>query len=492
MKKIDLRFWRNPRLRYGSVSTLLLCLALAALVALNALFTTLENRNSWRVDCSFNSLTTYSDQTAEVLAQVSQPVVIYALFEHGQEDLQLFALLDRYCAASDHITWEQTPLSLNPSMATRFAGGSSGGEVSTDCIVVYCPGTDRFRVLTPVSFIGLSVDALTGQYEISSITYEKELTAAISYVTQEKIPVVWMVQGHGEVNADAAASLTELLMDNHYDVRFATLANMTLNPGDLVVFLAPQSDLTATEQEKLMAFAEAGGSLLFAMTPYDPLNGSTTLPGGMPRYREVMRLYGVIPLDGMVWASSGSSGAYDGKYRYNLIATLEASDVTFSQMLGGLLQLPMSQARALQDPDDSLTSPILTRMLSSATATYLLPVNATSIAQPADAQTGPFLLGLQSVRITATGEASRAVALGATSILTSEEAHSNADNREFIVRIVDYLVDNESEDLSIAPKVAFRPMLSADALSLGSIMLVGLPLVVLAAALIILVPRRYL
>ena len=492
MKKIDLRFWRNPRLRYGSVSTLLLCLALAVLVALNALFSTLEDRNGWRVDCSFNSLTTYSDQTAEVIRQVTQPVVIYALFEHGQEDLQLFALLDRYCAANSNLRWEQTPLSLNPAMATRFAGGSSGGEVSTDCLVVYCPGTDRFRVLTPISFIGLSVNTATGQYEISSITYEKELTAAISYVTQEKIPVVWMVQGHGEVSVNAAASLTELLMDNHYDVRFATLTNMTLNPGDLVVFLAPQSDLTAAEQEKLIAFAEAGGSLLFAMTPYDPLSGSASLPGGMPRYCELMRLYGVIPLEGMVWASQGASGAYDGRYRYNLIAALEATDITLPQMLGGVTQLPMSQSRALQAPEDGLASPILAGLLSSAEATYLLPVGSTSIAQPAGAPTGPFLLGLQSVRITSTGEASRAVALGATSILTSEEAHSNAANREFIVRIADYLVDNESADLSIAPKVAFRPMLSADALSLGSLMLVGLPLAVLAAALIILFPRRHL
>ena len=95
-------------------------------------------------------------------------------------------------------------------------GGPSGGEVTTDCLIVYSPETDRFRVLTPLSFIGLTVNTLTGQYEISSITYEKELTAAISYVTQAKIPVVWMLQGHGEVTVNAAASLTELLMDNRF------------------------------------------------------------------------------------------------------------------------------------------------------------------------------------------------------------------------------------------------------------------------------------
>ena len=492
MKKIDLRFWRNPRLRYGSISTLLLCLALAVLIALNALFATLESRFGWQLDCSFNSLTTYSDQTAEVIAAVDTPVEIYALFERGQEDLQLFGLLDRYCAASEHLSWQQTPLSLNPSLATRFAGSSSGGEVTTDCIIVYSPENDRFRVLTPVSFIGVSVNTVTGQYEISDITYERELTAAISYVTQEKIPVVWMLQGHGEVTVNAAASLTALLMDNHYDVRFATLADIELSPEDLVVLMAPQSDLTQAELSELVAFAEAGGSLLFALTPYDPLEPSTALPGGMPRLLELLRLYGAVPLEGMVWASRGSTGAYDGVYRYNLYASLNAADITLEMMTGGVQKLLMAQSRAFRTPDAQLTSPIVTPLLTSAEASYLLSAYSTSIAQPEDAPTGPFVLGLQSVRITSTGEASRAVALGATSILTSEEAHRNAATREFIVRTVDYLVDNESADLSIAPKVAFRPRLSADALSMGSLLLVALPLTILGAALIILYPRRHL
>lgn len=492
MKKLDLRFWRNPRIRYGSVSTLLLCVALAVLIALNALFTTLENRNGWRVDCSFNSLTTYSDQTAEILAAVDEPVKIYALFERGQEDLQLFELLDRYCAASPYVTWEQTPLSLNPSLATRFSGGSSGGEVTTDCIIVHCPSTGLYRVLTPVSFIGVSVNTATGQYEISSITYEKELTAGISYVTQTRIPVIWVLQGHGEVTVNAASYLTELLMDNHYDVRFASLSDVELGPEDLVVILAPQSDLTQAELEELVAFTDAGGSLLVALSPYDPLNASPTLPDGMPHLRELLRLYGVTPLDGMIWASQGSTGAYDGVYPYNTYAYLEASEITLPMMMDGLSRLPMAQARAFEAPQASLTFPIVTPMLYSAEGTYALSVYAEDTAQPADAPTGPFVLGMESIRITDRGEDSRMVVLGATSLLTSQEAHSNADAREFIVRTVDYLVDNETDDLSIAPKVAFRPRLSADALTMGSTMLVALPLAILAAAFIILFPRRHL
>ena len=35
------RFWQNPRFRWGGLATLLLCVALALVIALNLLFTTL-------------------------------------------------------------------------------------------------------------------------------------------------------------------------------------------------------------------------------------------------------------------------------------------------------------------------------------------------------------------------------------------------------------------------------------------------------------------
>ena len=490
MKKIDWRFWRNPRMRYGAFSTLLLCLALAVLLALNALFATLEERNAWRLDCSFNRLTTYSDATAEVLANLDTPVTIYALFERGQEDLQLFELLDRYSAASSHLTWEQTPLSLNPALMTRFQGATAENEVTANSLIVYCAATDRFRVLPSMSFIGLSVDTETGTYDISSVTYEGEITAAISYVTQETIPMVYMIQGHGEVSADGAAYLTELLLDSHYDVRFATLPQLDLKPEDTVVFLAPQYDLTAAELTQLAAFSNAGGSILFACTPYDPL-GATAIPG-MPRYRELLRLYGFLPLDGMVWAGSGEKGTYDGTYRYNLYADLQPAEITLDLMLAGVSKLLASQCRAFETPDLTDNALQLNPLLASSEGSYLLDIHSTSIARQADSPVGPFTLGLEAYRFSETGDVSRAVMLGSAALLTSEEAHSSAYTREFILRVMDYLVDSASADLSIAPQVAFRPRLSADALSRGSVLLVALPLTVLGAAFLILYPRRHL
>lgn len=493
MKKIDLRFWRNPRLRYGGMSTLLLCVALAALVALNGLFTALEDKYMWRADYSFNRITSYSDATEEVLSALDTPVEIYAMWERGYEDPQLQELLNRYCAASDMVTWKQTPLSLYPTMATAFQGTSSDNQVTSDCLIVYCAENGRFRVLSGSSFISATVDVDANALRIDSITYENALTAAISYVTQETIPVVYIIQGHDEVDYQSAALLNELLLDSHYDVRYTTLARAKLQPEDVVVFLSPQYDLTTAELEELAVFINAGGSLLFSASADDPINGSTALPTGMPNYRELLRLYGFIPLDGMVWASASEAGTYDGVYRYNLYADLQAAEITLDMMLSGAAKLYMPLCRAFETPA-STSALQVAPLLTSGEQSYLhvTTLSNQSIAQSPDDPTGPFTLGMEAYRFSDTGDVSRAVMLGSTSMLISEAAHSSANTREFILHVMDYLTGGDSASLNIAPKVAARPALSADALTLGSVVLVALPLGILAAALIILYPRRHL
>ena len=63
--------------------------------------------------------------------------------------------------------------------------------------------------------------------------------------------------------------------------------------------------------------------------------------------------------------------------------------------------------------------------------------------------------------------------------------------QEFIIRTMEYLEDSAASNLHIMARTAGRPGLSADALTMGSVLLVFLPLTVLGAALLILYPRRH-
>ena len=105
--------------------------------------------------------------------------------------------------------------------------------------------------------------------------------------------------------------------------------------------------------------------------------------------------------------------------------------------------------------------------------------------------TGAFPLALQAIRFSETGEPSRAFVLGCSTLLTSTQIYAMTDAQPFIIRMVEHLFGEEPIDLSIMPKAALRPQLTAESIGLGSMILVSLPLAVLAAALIVLVPRRH-
>lgn len=487
MKKLNLRFWRNPRFRYGGLSTLLLCLCLALLIALNGLFTALEKKHGWRVDFSFNALTTHSEDTVAILDQLTEPVHIYALFERGDEDLPLMELLNRYAAASPMVTWEHAPASLNPTLLTRFASTADDAAISSDSLVVYCASTDRFRVLSPADFVSLAVNADTGAYTYNWI-YESSITSAIVYVTQETIPVVYAIQGHDELNADTSAVFADLLLTNHFDLRYSTIADADLGAAELLIFLAPVRDLTDSEMALVSEYVLSGGNLLFACDYSDPITS-------MPNYQALLRSYGFLPLEGVVLAAREEKDTYFEGNRTMILPKMESTEVTYSMMIGGMDTLMLPYARAFEIPAESDANLTVTPMLTSSENAYLRPLSSTSVSlqkQEGD-RSGPFALALEARRYADGAEnISKAVVIGNTTLLTSDYIHSMTHAQEFIISVMNYLADSAAGHVNIMARTAIRPQLSAESISVGSLMLVAIPLIVLAAAFIILYPRRHM
>ena len=486
-KKKGVPFWRQPRFRYGSVSTLLLCLCMAVLVGLNALCSTLEQQNGWRVDYSFNGVTTQSETTRRILNALTEDVHIYALFSSGQEDLQLIEVLNRYAAASDHITWEQADVNLNPTLLTRFQG-TTDNPLTNDSLVVSCAATNRYKILSPDSFVSLSLNYESGGYEVGGLTYEQEITSAISYVTQDTIPRVMVLQGHGELDANATAVLEDFLSGNNFEVRYFELSDtdVTLEPTDLLMILSPQRDFMDTELKTLTDFAAAGGSMFITCDYSDNVDN-------MPNYQSLLRSYGFQPLNGIVVASTEESGTYYDEYPILLLPYMQRSAATLQLVEGNSDTLLLAGSRAFAQPeegDNNLTTQVV---LSSGYKAYLrdLSDGSDSIAQQDDDQVGPFALALLSQRVTTAGNVSKAFVLGCSTVLTDSQVYVMTDAQEFILTLCTYLSGEKPVQLDIMAKTALRPALSTASLVPGVMLVVAAPLIVLVTALIVLLPRRH-
>jgi hypothetical protein len=461
----------------------MLSLFLAALVLLCLTADSLELTFGWRTDFSFNELTTPSLSTRDMLGEITAPVHIYAVFKHGNEDMRLFELLNRYSAMCADLTWEQVDLALYPSLVPRFQ--THGGQsVKEESVIVYCPSTDRFRVLQSVDFVAVSYQVLLESYQIS-LNYEKKLSEAILYVTRDVIYEAAILQGHHELDANTLGYFTSVLSANHYDVSFINLLNGdTLHEGALLMILSPSRDLQPSELDLLTEFIADGGAVFITLDPGDPTEH-------MPRFLSLLRLYGFVPLPGMVVADLNERGTYANGYPYVLIPELIPTAITAPLIASAQDELWLVMARAFQTPGETDRDLYLETIALSGDHAYLAELTRYPLEPRTDDLTGPFPLALAASRLMPSTRLSRGFIIGNSVLLTDANLYASTDCGAFILSVVQYLLDQSLLSLAIDPKPYVRPGLSPSANGPGTWLVVLIPLLVLIAALIVLAPKRY-
>ena len=473
--------FKTGKWKYGSVSALMLAMVLLALIALNAGVYALEKNKGWRIDLSFNGILSQSAETKEVIDSLDKPVEIYALFRKSSERewLELQELLDKYAAASDRITWKQVDPTVNPVLLERF---STDNLVPSETnLVVWCEQTDRFRIIGGEDFMGLGYNLETGTMEYDSLTFESAITGAIAYVVKDRVPKAVILQGHDEYKLDDLVDFQNLLEANQYEVEYQNLrdSEYTPDPEDLLIFFNPGKDLTDEELKKLTEFAAKGGSFLFACDYTVPMSN-------MPNYMTLLRSYGFEPLDGMIYADRLDQKSYYESNQTYLLPEVCSTDITMDMVGLGRDFLIIPETRAFAEPEEGDRNLDVSVVLRSAD-TAVRVIDSTTIES--DAADG-YPLALQARRITTEGYVSRAFIIGRGDVLVNRSLYYITHCQALTVNVMDFLLQNDGSGLNITPKNAVRPGLKTESLSLGSILLIALPLSVLFAALLILGPRK--
>ncbi|MBP5726560.1 MAG: Gldg family protein, partial [Clostridia bacterium] len=470
---------RTGKLKYGSVSALMLAMVLIALIALNAGVYALEKNKGWRVDLSFNGILSQSADTKAVLESLDKPVEIYALFRKANEREwpELQELLDKYAAASDRITWKQVDPMVDQLLVNRFSTDNAvPGEGN---LIVWCEQTNQFRIVGGEDFIGQGFDIETGEMVYENLTFESSITGAIAYVVKDEVPKAVILQGHDEYGPELLTDFQNLLEANQFDVVYQDLKeeDYTPNPEDLLIFFDPMKDLTEPELKKLTEFAGKGGSFLFA-------SDYTTSMDGMPRYATLLRSYGFEPLEGFVEASQVDQSSYYESQTY-LLPEMCSTDITMDLVGTDRDFLILPGTRAFAEPEEGDRNLLISVVLRAAETAVIR--TETAVTEP-DGTEG-FPLALQARRVTNEGYVSRAFIIGCGQTLIDKSLYSITRSQELTVNVMEFLLQKGKTGLNIAPKDAARPGLKTESLSLGSILLIALPLSVLFAALLILGPR---
>ncbi|MBR2860726.1 MAG: Gldg family protein [Clostridia bacterium] len=253
-------------LKYGGFSVLITALVIVAVLGVNILATFVENNNGLKVD--FTPTETYTlDKNAETaLNDLEEEIVIYtfipasAASNYSNMTQNIVELFD---GASDKVTSRNVDPVVNPSKLKQFSTDIK--DLSSYSVVVALKNDEsNFHAFNESELV--EYNSKTGKYYF---VLQRWITSALVYLRTGVRQNVYVLTGHGEkINEETATMLNRIRRENYTVDEISLISGQqTLQQGDILVMLEPNSDLSKQEYDKIISFLDdTHGRLLFVAT----------------------------------------------------------------------------------------------------------------------------------------------------------------------------------------------------------------------------------
>ena len=346
--------WKKPQaggkvFRSGVYSAAVTALVLVLVILLNLIVRAVPSQyTEW--DLSEAGLYTLSENSAEVVRNLTKDVKIYYLAETGNEDVIISKLLDHYAAQSSHLTWERKDPALYPTFATQY-----GATDTTNGSLIFVCGEDSM-VLDAADLYeeDYSNYYLTGT---SNVTFagENQITSALYRLTSGEAHHAYYTTNHGE--QALTDTLTAALENQNLTLAGLDLLSSGIPEDcDLLIINNPAQDFASAgalvdEMSPLRSYLAGGGKLLVTTDSYNHT----------PNLDALLAEFGLSRTEGLV--VEGDSSHYLNGYPVYLLpdyASAIESGVTdhLDKNRGVLLQ--MAQGITLTETENVLSEALLT------------------------------------------------------------------------------------------------------------------------------------
>ncbi len=486
LKEKTTHFFCSKKFRLGSFSLLLTVLFIALILLINIFATSLENAYALKKDFSYNQFLHQSDVTKEVLNTLDKDVSLYLVSSSSDNILtteELSSILKKYDVASEHVHFELVDLVKTPTFFSQFEDIVDVSQISSDCLVVLSHDTNRARVLLKSDYFDYAYNMDTGYYNISGYMYEKKITEAILYVSQDTLPTLQILTGHGELPLSTIEPFTLQMQSQNYMIQEVTLLKDTLSPAAPLFILSPQRDFSNEELNALLEFSQNGGSF-FVITQYvDPLT--------LTNFNAFLKLYGIEQLEGMCISKPEVTDAYYSGAPYILIPYMQNSALTHSLIEQSKDVLLLAGTRAFQKTP-ALSKDVQVEGILKTGAAYLRNYldNAVSLEQQEIDAEGVYDVALLSSFMQTNGEVSKLFIIGNAGVFMDEAVYAQTYASEFLLTITQYLQNQKPINLNILPKSAYRNSMHLGSLSFPTLLVLLLPLVPFTIGTVLLLKRK--
>ena len=460
-------------LSFSAYSTGMIALAIAVVAAANLVIG--EMPSSWTaIDLTSEKLYSLTDQTKEFVNNMQEDVTIYVIVNEDNQDTTLGQTLQRYDDLSDHITVEYVDPTVNPRFHTQYTDST----ISINSLIVV--SDKRNRVIDYSDIYESSFDYSTYTSTTTGYDGEGQITSALDYVLSDDLPKVYLTEGHGEYSL--SSSFTDALTKENVEYETINLMDYDTVPEDTACLIinGPQSDLSADDADKVTSYLESGGKVIL-ITGY---TGSE-----MPNRDDLLKYMGMSIADGLVVEQDQN---YYYRSPYYLLPDVSADTYTSGIYGNYYIFAPYSQGILIADEEaEGMT---YTTFLSTSESAYS-KVDITNMENFEKSEgdiDGPFGVGVEAVKALEEGEATMVVYSCDQLFTDDANVMVSGANQMMFVNTVGGFVDHEVS-VSIPVKsyqVSYLTVNQSDAVLIGLVTTIVLPVGCLAAGFVIWFRRR--
>lgn len=475
MKKPDFKkSFTNNRFKYGASSALIAVVLIAALIVINLGVQKLNIKK----DLTYDKLYSISKESIDIVKNIKNDTKIIIFTENGKEDANFKQILDRYKAASNKITLEFIDPKTNAAAIQKYS--SSALEVVSNDIIVES-GT-KFKHLPYSDFFNVSVDA-NGQQTVDSFAAEQQITNAIVYVNSDKEQTIYTLSGHNEKSM--GSQLLKQLNAENYVIQDLDLlkADAKLSEGSILAIVSPRVDITKDESSKIKEFIDKGGRAVFLMDITKDI---------LPNFQELLSSYGVKLQNSLIIEGNTE---YMGNQAVDLLPVMEAHEIVNPLKANKMpVYMPVSQGiDEIKDKKDTIT---IEKLLTSSDNSWgKINLNADTISKEKGDINGPIDIAVAvSSEDKSTGKTGKLILVGNASFVDDDvNSAVRGTNVDFAMNSFNWLQDKK-DSITIRPKSLTSLALNMNMLqrlSWSGVVVIFIPLIVLAAGIIVWVRRRH-
>jgi len=492
---------RSNRFKRGGMATLMSVVFIAIVVVVNILVGALTDRfPSMNIDLTAEKLNSLSDQALEIAKGVEQDTTIYLIgsedayrknrnayySSYGLELGQVANLAEKLQEANSRISMEFVDPDTNPGFISEYPDES----LATGTVLVKTE--KRYKVLSVSDLFTVKSNSTTGAPETYS-KVDSALAGALEVANMDKVPLLTIATGHGELlTGDTLGSFENLMETQNFEIREIDLLTEEIpEETQLLMLPTPTTDYAEEEITKLREYLDdESRPEEFAL-----LVTCHSTQAELPRLASFLEEWGIRVEEGMV-AETDTSRIALRNASYLLVDSAE--EFMEGKEYSNLLTAASRPLTLLFEGNGDFS----TEALWTTSDTACVVTGEMTEEDSENLETGEQTVAAISAKYAKVdGQYMRrsVVVFGSSYVFTDTFLNTSAfGNRNYISDLMKYCTATDGSTVSVLPEQVQTNTLDISA-SAGTLSLlglgvftIGLPVLILAAGLIIFLKRRHL